>query len=152
MVENHYGVNTGNQMATFNTHSICQLCCYSSSCCGCVRAQTRRESAHLNTQVVNALLQAEKQRNNNACYIPSILGDWLATFFLMTLEGSSARWWCSVRQGFLYPSDRKSAYFFGTPGSTAPQSPGQLEIGTGFNAVHCCLLTGPAQYLGRKTC
>lgn len=101
--------------------------------------------------VVNALLQAEKATKQQRLTYPpeSLLGNWRLCFTAPRqahLKGGAA-----LGKGFYIPQILKAQISFGTPESTALQSPSQLEIG---NSLQCgsllFKLTGPARYLGKK--
>ncbi len=102
-------------------------------------------------EVVNALLKAEKAAKQQRLTYPleSLLGGWRLCFTAPRqahLKGGTA-----LGKGFYVPQIARAQISFGTPISTAPQSPSQLEIGNSFQFGSLLFkLTGPAKYLGKK--
>ncbi len=117
-------------------------------------AAFRERSARPSTkEVVNALLQAEKAAKQQRLTYPleSLLANWRLCFTAprkADLKGDVA-----LGRGFYVPQIAPAQISFGTLVSTAPQSPGQLEIGNQIQFGPLLFkLTGPAQYLGVGAC
>jgi len=111
----------------------------------------RRSDRPRAKEVVNALLQAEKVAKQQRLTYPleSLLGHWRLCFTAPRqahLKGGIA-----LGKGFYVPQIAPAQISFGTPVSTAGQSPGQLEISNQIQFGSLLFkLTGPAQYLGKK--